>query len=86
MIAIFDIEQRATVFSNKIHVFLKTNRKDYNAEKWSGANKSDNEEKWMVPIHPDIDTLAKKFNLDMPGNNIVELVERLPENWYNTEI
>lgn len=86
MIAIFNTEQRANVFSNKIHVFLKNNRAGYNAVKWSETNKSDNEEKWAVKIHPDIDVLKKKFNLDLPGNNenqIVEFVERLPENWRN---
>lgn len=88
MIAIFNTEQIAVVFSNKIHIFLKTNRAGYNAEKWSETNKSDNEEKWAVKIHPDIDTLAKKFNLDIPGNNehqIIEFVDKLPENWYNME-
>lgn len=86
MIAIFSTEQSANVFSNKIHVFLKKNRGKYNAIAWSEINKSDNEEKWAVLIHPDIDTLDKKFNLDKPGNNehqIVELVDKLPDNWVN---
>ena len=86
MIAIFNTEQRANTFSNKIHAFLLANRIAYNATTWAGVNKSDNEEKWMVKIHPDIDELETHFNLDLPGNNenqIVELVETLPSNWVN---
>lgn len=86
MIAIFNTAQRANAFSNKIDAFLRANRQGYNATNWSDENKSDNEEKWAVKVHPDIDDLDNKFNLDLPGNNenqIVELVEELPSDWEN---
>ena len=43
-------EKEAKDFSNKIHEFLKANRKGYNATHWSDVNKSEFDGKWWVKI------------------------------------
>jgi hypothetical protein len=68
-------------FSGKIHNFLKANRKDYNAEKWSDINKSESEEKWAVKIPDDFQKWPVKLIID---SSVKAQITKYPENWkYN---
>ena len=78
MIAIFYTEKDAMEFSEKIHNFLKANRKDYNAERWSDINKSEKEEKWAVKIPDDFQKWPVKMELDL---SIKEQISKYPESW-----
>lgn len=78
MIAIFNTEKESNELSEKIHNLLVKNRKKYNAVKWSDINKSDNAEKWMVKLPHNY----KELKLNIEG---LELIEKLPSNWRNTE-
>ena len=43
-------------------------------------------DKYLKRVNNELD---EKFNLDLPGNNenqIVEIVETLPDNWRNDEL
>lgn len=81
MIALFKTEIEAIIFSDKIHDFLIKNRKNYNTEKWSNINKSDNEEKWMVKIPYDFEMLKEKFKIDVG----IEKITKLPIDWKTIE-
>ena len=69
MIAILTTEKSALELSANIHNYLKANRQDYNAVKWSELNKSDSDNKWMVKIPSDYKYTG-------------EVVKELPLNWY----
>ncbi len=77
MIVVFYTEAEAVAFSKKIHIFLIENRKDYNAERWSNINKSDNEDKWYVKLPYDFKSL--NFEIDSK----IEMIDKLPDNWKN---
>ncbi len=68
MIAILTTEKEALELSANIHNYLKANREDYKAIKWSELNKSDSEEKWAVKIPNDYKYEGK-------------VVNSLPDNW-----
>lgn len=82
MIAIFYTEQESIDFSNDVHSFLERNRRFYRSltDLWSDVNKSDNEEKWAVPLPEDYDDYEEKLNLDG-----LEFIDKLPDNWRNIE-
>jgi hypothetical protein len=64
MLAIFYTEKDAVIFSDKIHKFLKKNRKDYHAEKWAELYKHETEEKWMVKVPSDYQKYPIKMTID----------------------
>lgn len=59
MIAVLYTEKDAVDLSNKIHDWLKVNRKDYTADRWSGINKFEKEEKWYVKMPEDFEKTMK---------------------------
>ena len=80
MIAIFNTEIESVDFSNQIHQLLLNNRNGYIADRWSSVNKSDNDNKWCVPLPEDYDNYTEKLEL-----TDIELITKLPDNWNNTE-
>lgn len=59
MIAILYTEKDAVDLSKKIHDWLKVNRKDYTADKWSDINKYEKENKWFVKMPEDFEEKMK---------------------------
>lgn len=68
MLAILYKEKDTTDLSDKIHNWLKINRKDYNADRWSDINKNEKAEKWFVKMPGDFEKTMK------PETTIKELV------------
>lgn len=71
MLAIFYTEKEASDFSNKIHDYLKTNRHNYTAVKWSDINRSDKLSKWCVKIPDDYQKWNTKLTIDAAAKEII---------------
>lgn len=79
MIAIFNIEQDAKDYSDKIHAHLLTNRPGYNADRWSDTNKSDADE-FAVKIPPDLPKLKVAMKaVDLEKS--VRTIDKYPIDW-----
>ena len=71
MLAIFTSEKEAVEFSNKIHSFLKANRPNYKADRWSDINKSDKEEKWVVKVPDDYEKWPVKMEINKTAIQVI---------------
>jgi len=71
MIAIFDVEAKATACIASIQAYLILNRDGYNADRWSMHNKSESAELWAVSLPPELAEITGE----------IELVEQYPEGW-----
>ncbi len=81
MIAIFDNEKDAVTCSENVHTFLKENRPDYKADRWSTIEKSEKEDLWSVKIPSDFDRWGKKLQIDIDIISTARLVDKKPDGW-----
>lgn len=87
MLAIFESEAEAIIFSKKIHSFLTENRLRYNAERWSYPNKSDFKDKWMVKIPYDFEKWAKKLDIKEVKEKVEDKdIKDYLKEWYKLKI
>lgn len=87
MIAIFNDKAKAQKYADEILIWLKKNRKDYNAERWCDieAGKSDAGEEYYVKVPPDYEVLNEKISKPVDkltvSKEAVQTVDKLPVNW-----
>jgi len=65
LLCIFYTEKEAVDFSDKVHDYLTVNRPGYNATHWSGVNKADKENKWLVKLPYDFRKWPVKLSIDI---------------------
>ena len=84
MIAIFNIEQDAKDYSDKLHAHLTQNRPRYDAERWSDVNKADGKNEWAVKIPPDLSKLKVAMKVaDLEKS--VRTIDKYPVDWKTIE-
>ncbi len=80
MIAIFNIEQDAIDYSDKIHTHLTANRPGYNATRWSAVNKSDDANEWAVKMPYDLAKLKVSMKAVDLGKSTKQ-ISKYPDKW-----
>jgi hypothetical protein len=86
MILIFSNKDTAVQVSQEIHNFLVENRTDYNATHWSDEHKHPTKNEYAVPIHPDLEELAVRMNIEAIIPQSIDVVDKLPADWEIEEL
>ena len=87
---IFSESKTAQAYSDKIHEWLKVNRKDYRADRWSNVEETKDETglKFYVKVPSDYEVLNEKMpikdRLTLPTKAVI--AEKLPVDWRRIEI
>ncbi|OQB04058.1 MAG: hypothetical protein BWY21_02104 [Parcubacteria group bacterium ADurb.Bin216] len=89
-LVIFTDKIKAQAYSDKIHEWLKVNRKDYRADRWSNVEETKDETglKFYVKVPSDYEVLNEKMpikdRLTLPTKAVI--AEKLPADWRRIEI
>ena len=89
-LVIFTDKIKAQAYSDKIHEWLKVNRKDYRADRWSYVEETKDETglKFYVKVPSDYEVLNEKMpikdRLTLPTKAVI--AEKLPADWRRIEI
>lgn len=89
-LVIFTDKIKAQAYSDKIHEWLKVNRKDYKADRWCNVEETKDETglKFYVKVPSDYEVLNEKMpikdRLTLPTKAVI--AEKLPADWRRIEI
>ena len=89
-LVIFTDKIKAQAYSDKIHEWLKVNRKDYKADRWCNVEETKDETglKFYVKVPSDYEVLNEKMpikdRLTLPTKAVI--AEKLPVDWRRIEI